>query len=91
MSSSIRIHISGDLNCFKGHFPGQPILPAYAILDMSLNCVKTSHQNIKLFKMKDSVRPGEVISIYFSSSSDETEIIWKKTLTEKVVAEIILN
>lgn len=73
--------IPSDLAYFDGHFPGRPILPAVAMIDISiaiLNQVisqKHIHKKLRLQELKNSkftspVSPGLAVEIELIRSSD---------------------
>lgn len=54
---------------FAGHFPGEPILPGIAQLNMVTECIervldkKLVLQNLTRIKFKQLIRPGDVLDI----------------------------
>ena len=54
---------------FAGHFPGEPILPGIAQLNMVTECIervlhkKLILQNLTRIKFKQLIRPGDVLEI----------------------------
>ncbi len=54
---------------FAGHFPGDPILPGIAQLNMVTECIervlhrKLILQNLARIKFKQLIRPGDVLDI----------------------------
>jgi 3-hydroxymyristoyl/3-hydroxydecanoyl-(acyl carrier protein) dehydratase len=54
---------------FAGHFPGEPILPGIAQLNMVTECIervlhkKLVLQNLARVKFKQLIRPGDVLDI----------------------------
>lgn len=62
-----------ELPYFKGHFPGNPVLPAIALVDLSLLLLnsqnphgKSKIKSIKSAKFTSIVRPSDELSISFS-------------------------
>ena len=70
------IEITADHPAFAGHFPGLPILPGVLLLDEALRAVERelaldlSEWQITTAKFLEPVRPGDVITVEQTSSSD---------------------
>jgi 3-hydroxymyristoyl/3-hydroxydecanoyl-(acyl carrier protein) dehydratase len=74
-----------ELDYFQGHFPGNPILPAVAIVDVSIEILRRALgkqslyvKTIKSSKFMEPVLPGTLIEIAFHESSpNEWFFEWK--------------
>jgi 3-hydroxymyristoyl/3-hydroxydecanoyl-(acyl carrier protein) dehydratase len=70
------ISITADHPAFAGHFPGIPIFPGALLLDEALRALERelaldlSEWQIATAKFLEPVRPGDVISVEQTSSSD---------------------
>lgn len=59
-----------DSPWFAGHFPGDPILPGIAQLNMVTECIervlhkKLILQNLARIKFKQLIRPGDILDIH---------------------------
>lgn len=71
----ILLAVSPELDCFKGHYPGNPILPGIVQLhwatgiSMSLLGFSEVPLDIKRLKFKNIVQPPSVIELVLSMSS----------------------
>lgn len=73
-----------ELPSFAGHFPGNPILPAVSIIDISLLLLsevglQVSHSKIsvKRSKFKGMIRPNQKVKILAESEDSQNwKIIW---------------
>lgn len=78
MNSENEINVSWpvpqDLPYFEGHFPGNPILPGVAILDLIQVLLNGSFQNIKSAKFTEVVRPLDTLTIV--AKLDTTTNMW---------------
>lgn len=66
----IKWSVPKDLPYFKGHFPGNPVLPAVALLDLSLVIVnridsklESMFLTIKSAKFSEVIRPEDLLSV----------------------------
>lgn len=75
---------------FDGHFPGNPILPAVAIIDVSTEVLRRALEkseitlkSFKACKFTSPVLPGAVVEIVFSrNAEDEWKIEWNPITKE---------
>ena len=62
---------------FKGHFPGDPVLPSIALIEQCFELIKTeSEQELHLVqihkaKFKEVVRPGDILQFHFECLSQK--------------------
>lgn len=87
-----------DLFYFDGHFPNHPVLPAVAIIDISVLLLQSAHptltltlQNVFDAKFSQLVQPGASISIEATNSDEDQQmwkIHWKNTEDLSVVAQL---
>lgn len=73
------LEIDENLPCFEGHFPGDPVLPAVAILDecaalfpdREIACIRAA-------KFTGAVRPGMRVEIEKTRKTDsEWDLEWR--------------
>jgi len=63
--------VAPDHPCLPGHFPGQPIVPAVLLLDLSCAVLQQARpdlgplREVKLAKFTHPVRPGETVRVSF--------------------------
>jgi 3-hydroxymyristoyl/3-hydroxydecanoyl-(acyl carrier protein) dehydratase len=69
--------IPAGLKYFEGHFPGRPILPAVAVIDISIAVLRRAlnSSSLRLDEVKNSkftspIIPNSNVSIAFSQESD---------------------
>ena len=79
--------VSPNLPPFEGHFPGRPILPAVAIIDISLMLlaetgIEVSHAKLQLKRSKFAaiVTPNQKVLIQAES---EDKISWRITWSDQ--------
>lgn len=97
-SLSASFIVSEDLPSFKGHFPGDPILPAVSIIDICLHLLaqanpQISHTNIEVKKSKfmDMVRPGQEIIISAESPDGHSWTMqWRTKNDQTRLAQVLL-
>lgn len=73
----LETEVSPDSPWFSGHFPGEPVLPGVAQLEMALDAVKRLNRKglkisrVKRVRFRRIIRPGERIRV--TVASDERE------------------
>ncbi|MEM7646808.1 MAG: hypothetical protein AAF203_07865 [Pseudomonadota bacterium] len=84
VSITAEMVVDEKLPSFEGHFPGNPILPAVSIIDISLYLLaqeykEVSHTNIQLKRSKfmAMVRPNQEVEL--SAESDDEGKNWRVT------------
>ena len=93
-----------DLPYFDGHFPGNPVLPAIAVLDGTLEALKLltgdktiSFEKIRTGKFLNIITPGTVLRIRLTriqgkgQCPNEWEAEWKSPTTQKIFAHLKLS
>ena len=103
---SVRLVIPDSLSYFEGHFPGFPVLPGVATIDVTLEAIRRTHKasSIRLRKIRRAkflqpIHPGHKIEIKITPLSSEGETTdWKaewKSIAENgeavLVAELTLS
>ncbi len=92
--------IPADLFYFEGHFPGNPVLPAVAIIDVSLEmlsqCLRQNNvqlAEIKSTKFMSPLSPGQQVEILAQKLADglSWQIDWTLVNTPQTVAKIHLS
>lgn len=92
------LRVDSNLPSFKGHFPGNPILPAVSIIDISLYLLENIKEGIsfnsievKRSKFMAMVEPNQEIDIE-AESDDGTNwrILWRATENQAKVAQVHL-
>ena len=89
--------LSGSLPYFDGHFPAQPILPAVAVLDLSLEFLKIilSKSDLEFTKISSAkfyniIQPNDKIDVQMvCSERSKWEIRW--LVEDKKVADLVVN
>ena len=82
---------SANLGYFKGHFPGNPILPAVAIIDVSIEILRRALRleelavkSIKSCKFMHPILPDTSNEIIFRRTSEnEWQFDWKPRVAEE--------
>jgi 3-hydroxymyristoyl/3-hydroxydecanoyl-(acyl carrier protein) dehydratase len=75
-------HVPTDLAYFDGHFPGQPLLPAVIVMEVSLAFLRSLRPGLAVdkarqCKFKAPVRPGDVFRLEASTSDGATwHVAW---------------
>ena len=70
--------VPSDSPWFSGHFPGDPVLPAIAQLEMTLDAARKAFgrelipKAISRTKYRKIIRPDDVVNIVLSPIEDET-------------------
>ena len=80
---STLLYIDEKLPSFAGHFPGNPVLPAVSIIDISLLLISQVQSNVSFSKIQVEksrftamVRPQQTVRIEAHSADNKT---WKVT------------
>ncbi len=90
--------IDENLPSFEGHFPGNPILPAVSIVDISLFLLSQikpsiSHSNIQIKRSKfmAMVRPSQEVQIFAESDDGKNwRMTWKAQENQSKLAQVHL-
>ncbi|MGV0953806.1 MAG: 3-hydroxylacyl-ACP dehydratase [Fluviibacter sp.] len=61
------VFIPVDHPAFVGHFPGNPILPGVAILDIVVTAYGSEVYGISFAKFLSIVAPGDTLSVHISN------------------------
>jgi 3-hydroxymyristoyl/3-hydroxydecanoyl-(acyl carrier protein) dehydratase len=98
MSHSIQWQADPSLRYFEGHFPQNPVLPAVAIIDVSLEQARLVSQNaslqitrIKNCKFTQPILPGTQILIRFSHVQDLWSFEWMSPDSTQTFAKLELH
>ncbi len=70
--------VSPDLPYFEGHFPGNPVLPGVALLDLVQELLKIRYAYIKSAKYTELIRPDDELSI--TAKKDSESGLWSITI-----------
>ena len=96
VNTSLLLEIPADLGYFEGHFPGNPVFPAVAIIDATTEAIRTIQHVDSVYittilsaKFMDLIRPSDVVLIEVSNVGSRWTAQWIKS--EKRVAEVILQ
>ena len=68
-ASLTSVSIPNDHPAFKGHFPGNPILPGVTILDIVARSLGRPLAGFRRVKFLSPVRPGEVLLVELTHGS----------------------
>ena len=85
------ILIPADHPCFEGHFPGYPIFPAVAQLDLVLEHLQTIMQRsltlceIKKAKFPAPILPGSCVDLALKVQDDTA--FWKIFALDKIYSQ----
>lgn len=90
--------ISEKLPSFEGHFPGDPILPAVSIIDISLHLLsqvfpQVSHSNVQMKRSKfmSIVRPNQNVDLIAESEDGKDwRVSWKLAENQSKLAQVHL-
>ena len=82
---------------FEGHFPGNPLLPAYAIVDQSFQLLQkvTRNSNLKLAslskaKFSHPIQPGDQCSVTCEFLTENIcRVVWKVSKNQAEPAEAV--
>ncbi len=91
MSTLEALCIAPDHPAFAGHFPGMPIFPGAALLDLALEAIQRSHRidladwRVGSAKFLYFVRPGDVPVLEHAAAS-ATLIQFSVRVAERAVA-----
>ena len=67
--------VPADHPCLPGHFPGEPIVPAVLLLDLSRALLQRARpelgllREVKAVKFTHPVRPGDTVRVSFSAGA----------------------
>ncbi len=76
---------------FSGHFPGDPILPGIAQINMVIETIaKVLQKDLSLLsltriKFKKIIRPGDILDIHAAAEKKENQYSFRITSQEKAV------
>lgn len=79
-SARLLLHINGALPWFRGHFPGQPILPGVAQLDWVMHYATTllapgwQFAAVENIKFQQPVQPGQSLWLQLSWLAEKGQI-----------------
>lgn len=79
------LNLPGQLTYFQGHFPGFPVLPAVAFIDISAFLIQKitdrtpeSFKKITHIKLKKPLAPSTKVQVQiFHKSENQIEVIWQ--------------
>jgi len=86
-----RVRVDGNWSCFSGHFPGDPVLPGIAQLDMVAECISAARDGqvsvtgLSRVKFRKIVRPGELLDIHITYSSKKDHYAFRITSADEDV------
>jgi 3-hydroxymyristoyl/3-hydroxydecanoyl-(acyl carrier protein) dehydratase len=93
--ASVNWKIPADLPYFEGHFPGNPIFPAVATLDGTLELVRRvteqpqfEYTKITSAKFTGVMTPEQEVIIEIHKSHTEWKAEWKNSATGVLLASI---
>lgn len=92
-----RVKVDGNWPCFSGHFPGDPILPGIAQLDMVAECISSAGEEkgavtgLSRVKFRKIVRPGELLDIHITYSSRKDHYAFRITGADEDVCSGIMR
>ncbi len=82
---SARVTTDHNSLWFSGHFPGDPVLPGIAQLDMVADCIAASREDtvfmsgLSRIRFKKIVRPGEQLDILATSGNKRDQYTFRIT------------
>ncbi len=90
--------IPKDLPYFDGHFPGLPVLPAVAIVDISLCLLKNGImsptvrlQGVTSAKFMHPLGPGQRVDVIASQQGADWDVKWLDAKTKQVTSQLTLS
>lgn len=89
--------VPADLPYLQGHFPGNPVFPAVAIVDASFYALQLKFptatlQAIENAKFLSLIQPGHPLSIEFTLLSEQVwQVEWKDRDQQKLFATLRLR
>lgn len=90
--------IPSDLPYFEGHFPGNPIFPAVAIVDATVYSLRfmgetnVTISHISAAKFLSPIQPGQSVRIEFKKLGEKDwQAEWKDEASQKLLASLRLN
>ncbi len=92
----VSLTIPETLPYFDGHFPGNPVLPGVAMMDLSLEALRVhAEENRSLVGVRSAkylalIQPQDTVQIACTKNSDsEWQVVWNKE--GKKVCDLVLN
>jgi 3-hydroxyacyl-[acyl-carrier-protein] dehydratase len=82
---------------FSGHFPGEPILPGVAHLGLALQAAEQLEERpvflsgVRNFRLRQVVRPGDVVEVRVTRSSRAGEIRFEVCKGDLVASSGVLS
>jgi 3-hydroxymyristoyl/3-hydroxydecanoyl-(acyl carrier protein) dehydratase len=96
-----RVVIPGNLPAFDGHFPGRPILPGVAQLQLALSLLehalgrRVHLKRVRRMKFSSTVPPDTALTFRLQPDADGTRLAWSlatsRAEASSGVAEIALE
>jgi predicted hotdog family 3-hydroxylacyl-ACP dehydratase len=88
----VRLEIPSSGSFFEGHFPGRPILPAVALLDLALRALVTAGsppalRGIANLRLRRPVTPGDVLDLQARAPAPEGGIRFEIRRPDENVAD----
>ncbi len=94
----IKWTVPENLPYFEGHFPGNPVLPGVALIDLSQVVIKRTDSSlkgmfltIKSAKFSEIVRPKDQLSILLRRNQSNQWLIEFSNQNEIVVSKIVFE
>lgn len=85
------ILIPADHPCFEGHFPGHPIFPAVAQLDLVLdNLQRIMQRSLTLNEIKKAKFPAPILPdtrVHLSLKVEEDTAFWRIFMDDKTYSQ----
>jgi 3-hydroxyacyl-[acyl-carrier-protein] dehydratase len=84
--------VPADSPWFSGHFPGEPILPGVALIDLVKQAINLEAQKkgkqynlntLKRVRFTHPVRPGEVLSVNITGGGTGEEVVFSFKVADK--------
>jgi 3-hydroxymyristoyl/3-hydroxydecanoyl-(acyl carrier protein) dehydratase len=90
--------IDPELTCFRGHFPGSPVMPAVSIIDTTIDVIretvekKLELREVKSAKFMHAIRPGMNIRIELNQINESRwKAQWKSVALDQGVLLVDLD
>ena len=84
LREEITFKVPTHLKCFEGHFPGNPILPAYLMIDISLSLgvslklLPSQIKEVSTGKFLAAIKPGDELKIIVEKEASSVNFIWQQ-------------
>ena len=96
MDISAQVKIAENSPWFSGHFPGEPIFPGIAQLDLVTEVISEFNKNdlwikkLSRIKFKKLIRPGDLLSVHAVCEKGQNRYSFRITVADQEVCTGIM-